>query len=116
MNRNYSLALRDSKVTNLDVNHSFDFLKVYPSTFADSVEIVNTGMTNITGSILSLDKELDDLGIYNVENVTISGSKFTDIQGAVANLYRWGTDVSTLVPIVVVQNNVFSIVGLGLRI
>ena len=27
MNRNYSLAVRDSKVTNLDVNHTFDFLK-----------------------------------------------------------------------------------------
>ena len=115
MNRNYAFALRDSKVTNLDVNHSFDFLKVYPNTFADSVEIVNTEMTNVTGSILSLDKELDDLGIYNVENVTISGSTFTDIQGSVANIYRGGTDESTFGPIIVVANNEFSNVGLGQR-
>lgn len=115
MNRNYSFAIRDSKVTNLDVNHSFDFLKVYQNTFADSVEVINTEMTNITGSILSMDKELDDLGIYNGENVTLSGSTFTDIQGSVANIYRGGTDESTFGPIVVVADNEFTNVGLGRR-
>ena len=115
MNRNYSLAVRDSRVTNLDVNHSFDFLKVYRSTFANSVEVVNTEMTNVTGSILSLDKELDDLGIYNVENVTIRNSRFNDIQGSVANIYRGGTDESTFGPIVIVEGNQFSNVGMGSR-
>ena len=115
MNRNYSLAVRDCKVTNLDVNHSFNFLKVYPSTFADSIDIVNTEMTNITGSILSLDEETDDLGIYNVENVSIKDSTFTDVQGAVANIYRGGTDESTFGPIVVVERNAFNNTGLGSR-
>lgn len=115
MNRNYSLAVRDCKVTNLDVNHTFNFLKVYKNTFADSIEILNTEMTNITGSILSLDKETDDLGIYNVENVTIKGSKFTDIEGSVANIYRGGTDESTFGPIVVVEGNEFTNTGLGNR-
>ena len=115
MNRNYSLAVRDCKVTNLDVNHTFDFLKVYRSTFADSIEILNTQMTNITGSVLSLDKETDDLGIYNVENVSIKDSKFKDIQGSVANIYRGGTDESTFGPIVVVEGNEFTNTGLGNR-
>ncbi len=115
MNRNYSLAVRDCRVTNLDVNHSFNFLKVYKNTFADSIEILNTEMTNITGSILSLDKETDDLGIYNVENVSIKDSKFTDIQGSVANIYRGGTDESTFGPIVVVEGNEFTNTGLGTR-
>ena len=115
MNRNYSLAVRDCKVTNLDVNHTFNFLKVYKNTFADSIEILDTEMTNITGSILSLDKETDDLGIYNVENVSIKGSKFTDIQGSVANIYRGGTDESTFGPIVVVEGNEFTNTGLGKR-
>jgi len=115
MNRNYSLAVRNCKVTNLDVNHSFDFLKVYKNTFANSIEILDTEMTNITGSILSLDKELDDLGIYNVENVSIKGSKFTDVQGSVANIYRGGTDESTFGPIVVVEGNEFTNTGLGTR-
>jgi len=115
MNRNYSLAVRDCKVTNLDVNHTFNFLKVYRNTFADAIDIVNTEMTNITGSILSLNKETDDLGIYNVENVTIKGSTFTDVQGAIANIYRGGTDESTFGPIVVVERNEFTSVGRGSR-
>ncbi|RZV35454.1 MAG: alginate lyase [Chromatiales bacterium] len=115
MNRNYSLAVRNCKVTDLDINHSFDFLKVYRSTFADSIDIIDTEMTNVTGSILSLDKETDDLGMYNVENVTIIGSMFTDVQGAVANIYRGGTDESTFGPIVVVENNEFNNTGLGRR-
>ena len=115
MNRNYSLAVRDSKVTNLDVNHTFDFLKVYRNTFADSIEILNTEFSNVTGSILLLDKETDDLGIYNVENVTIKDSRFTDIQGAVANIYRGGTDESTFGPIVVIEDNAFTNTGLGKR-
>ena len=115
MNRNYSLAVRNCKVTNLNVNHSFDFLKVYKNTFADSIEIIDTEMTNITGSILSLDKETDDLGIYNVENISIKGSKFKDIQGSVANIYRGGTDESTFGPIVVIEGNEFTNTGLGTR-
>ncbi|MYA35818.1 MAG: alginate lyase [Gammaproteobacteria bacterium] len=113
MNRNYSLAVRNSRVTNLDVNRNFDFLKVYMSTFADSIEILDTEMSNITGSVLSLDKETDDLGIYNVENVSIKGSRFTDIQGAVANIYRGGTDESTFGPMVVIEGNEFANIGLG---
>lgn len=115
MNRNYSLAVRNCKVTNLDVNHSFNFLKVYKNTFADSIVIHDTEMTNITGSILSLDEETEDLGIYNVENVSIKNSKFTDIQGSVANIYRGGTDESTFGPIVVVYGSEFTNTGLGSR-
>lgn len=115
MNRNYSVAIRYCKVTNLDVNHSFDFLKVYKATFADSIEISNTEMSNITGSVMSLDKETEDLGIYNVENVNIINSRFTDIQGAVANIYRGGTDESTFGPIVVIEGNEFNNTGQGRR-
>ncbi len=115
MNRNYSLAVRNCKVTNLDVNHSFNFLGVYKATFADSIEISDTEMTKITGSILAFDKEPEDLGIYNVENVTITNSTFTDIQGAIANIYRGGTDESTFGPIVTVEGNSFVNTGLGRR-
>ncbi|MEL7536604.1 MAG: chondroitinase-B domain-containing protein [Pseudomonadota bacterium] len=115
MNRNYSLAVRNCRVTNLDVNHSFNFIGIAKGTFAESVEIFDTEMTNITGSILAFDKEPEDLGIYNVENVTIKDSTFSDIQGAVANIYRGGTDESTFGPIVTVTGNTFRNVGLGRR-
>lgn len=115
MNRNYSLVVRDCEVTNLDVNHSFDFLKVYMNTFADSIRIENSEFRNVTGSILALDKETDDLGVYNVENLSIAGSRFADVEGTVANVYRGGTDESTFGPIVAVEGNEFSNVGRGSR-
>ncbi|MFK8053841.1 MAG: polysaccharide lyase 6 family protein [Woeseiaceae bacterium] len=115
MNQNYSLIVSNAKVTNLDVNHSFNFLKVFRSTFADRVEITNTEMTNVTGAVLALDKETDDLGIYNAENVTIRNSTFTDIEGAIANLYRGGTDESTFGPIVNITGNTFTNIGKGKR-
>ncbi|MEM7765247.1 MAG: polysaccharide lyase 6 family protein [Pseudomonadota bacterium] len=115
MNQNYALVVRNSKVTDLDVNHSFDFLKVYRSTFADRVEIIDTEMRNVTGAVLAMDKETDDLGIYNVENLRIENSTFTDIQGALANVYRGGTDESTFGPIVRIRDNTITNVGLGKR-
>ncbi len=115
MNRNYSVAVRDCKVTNLDVNRNFNFMKVSKSTFADSVEIVDSEMSNVSGSILAFDKEPEDLGIYNVENVTVRNSRFTDIQGAVANIYRGGTDESTFGPIVTIEGNEFINIGKGSR-
>lgn len=115
MNRNYSLVVRNCRVTNLDVNHSFQFLRVSMSTFADLIQISNTTMENISGSILSLNKETDDLGIYNVENLILRDNQFTDIQGAIIDIYRGGTDESTFGPIVTVENNRFARVGLGKR-
>lgn len=115
MNRNYSLLMKNLNVTNLDVNHSFHFLKVYRNTFADRVELVDSAFTNITGSILAMNKETDDLGIYNVENLLIQNTQFTDVQGAVADIYRGGTDESTFGPIVQLTGNSFDNVGLGSR-
>ncbi|MEN7342328.1 MAG: polysaccharide lyase 6 family protein [Pseudomonadota bacterium] len=115
MNQNYSLLIKGVSIRDLDVNHSFDVIKVFPSTFADSIEIIDSDMHNVTGAVLALDKETDDLGIYNAENVTIANSRFSDIQGAVARIYRGGTDESTFGPIVRVSGNSFSNVGLGKR-
>lgn len=115
MTRNYSLAIRNCKVTDLDVNHSFNFLKAAMSTFADSIEIVDTDMSNVTGSILALDKETDDLGRYNVEYLTLKNSTFTDVQGAIANVYRGGTDESTFGPIVTIEATEIVNTGLGSR-
>lgn len=115
MNQNYALVVRNINVTDLDVNHSFGFLKTYRSTFADRIEILDSQMSNVTGDVLSLNNERDDLGIYNAENVVIRGSTFTDVQGAIANIYRGGTDESTFGPIVDIAGNTFNNVGHGKR-
>jgi len=95
MNKNYAVVLSNCEVIDLDKNHSFDFIKSYKHTFADSIVIDESAFSNVTGAIMTLDMEVEDLGIYNVENVRIEGSSFTDVQGAIANVYRGGTDEST---------------------
>ncbi|MFT2091083.1 polysaccharide lyase 6 family protein [Paraglaciecola sp. 2405UD69-4] len=113
MNINYLLYVRNVKVTDLDVNGYFYFFKANAGTFADTIEILDSEFTNITGAILQLNREVDDLGVYSVENLVISGNTFTDIKEEVATVYRGGTDESTFGPIVTVSNNTLTNVGKG---
>lgn len=113
MNINYSLSVHNVKVTDLNVNGYFYFFKANAGTFADSIEIIDSEFTNITGAILQLNREVDDLGVYSVENLIISGNTFTDIKEEVATVYRGGTDESTFGPIVTVKNNTLNNVGNG---
>lgn len=115
MTRNYALHLENCEVRDLDKNHSFDFLKSYKHTFADSINIINTSISNVTGAIMRLDMEVEDLGIYNVENIKIINSSFKDVQHEIANVYRGGTDESTFGPIMTIQNVEISNSGKGKR-
>lgn len=115
MNRNYKLFIEDCEFIDLDINHSFDVLKIYKNTFADSILIRNSVFRNITGSVMALDKETDDIGIYNVENINIENCIFSKIQGAALNLYRGGRDESTFGPILTIDHCVFDQVGHGSR-
>lgn len=94
----YDLLVEDCDISDLDVNHSFNFLTVSKGTLADRIDIRNSRFRNITGAVLELDKETDDLGLYNAEYVTIVDSNFENIGKALAVLYRGGTDESTFGP------------------
>ena len=113
MNKNYALLVRNVKVTDLDVNGFFYFFKAFAGTFADTIKILDSTMTNISGAILSLDKETEDVGVYSVENLTIAGNVFTDIKEEVATVYRGGSDESTFGPWVLVKDNQLNNVGKG---
>ena len=112
---NYALVIESSSIRNLNVNHSFNVFTLTKHTFADLVTIIDSSFENITGHVLQMDQEIDDLGIYNVEYVGIAGSSFENIGGAVLSIYRGGTDESTFGPHVLVTENVFDSVGLGKR-
>ncbi len=115
MNRNYKLLVEGCAFTNLDINHTFDVLKVYKNTFADSIWISNSIFRNISGSVLQLNKEIDDIGIYNAEFVTIENCVFDNVAGVALNLHRGGKDESTFGPILNMDHNVFHKVGHGKR-
>ena len=115
MLNNYQIRLESVAVIDLDINHSFNFLNVSKGSFADQIEIIDSSFENVTGAILSLDKEGDDYGIYNAEYVTIKDSTFNSVQGDIVDFYRGGTDESTFGPHFSLSNSSLKNVGKGKR-
>lgn len=115
MLNNYALVVEDSTIRDLNINHSFNFFTVAKHTFADRIEISNSVFRNITGQVLTLTQETDDLGIYNGEYISITSSTFQNIEGAVADIYRGGTDESTFGPHFELRASSLDSVGNGFR-
>ncbi|MCX2783898.1 polysaccharide lyase 6 family protein [Microbulbifer thermotolerans] len=115
MLRNYRFSLKNSVVEDLDVNHSYHFFDSGSRAFATEFVIENSEFRNISGDLIRLDKEQDDLGIYNAEYVRVTGNTFTDVNGALLKLYRGGTDESTFGPHLNFSNNNITNSGKGKR-
>ncbi|MFZ8198735.1 chondroitinase-B domain-containing protein [Alteromonas portus] len=112
---NYRFVMNKVKVTDLDINHSYHFFSAGARSFATLLSITNSQFDTISGHVLALNKEKDDLGIYNVEVLNLESNTFKDVEGALALIYRGGTDESTFGPKVTISKNVLTNVGLGKR-
>ncbi|MDC1300366.1 polysaccharide lyase 6 family protein, partial [Gammaproteobacteria bacterium] len=112
---NYKIIISDSNIVDLNINHSFNFISPSKSSFADLIEISNTNFLNITGSVVLLNMENEDYGIYNAEYITIKNSLFKDIEGSIVNIYRGGTDESTFGPHLKILNSTIVNAGNGKR-
>ena len=112
---NYELVVEGCSVSDLNTNHSFNFFSVAQNTFADQIRIMSSDFANITGNVISLNKERDDLGRYNGEEISIIETEFRNIGGAAVNIYRGGTDESTFGPRLEVYSCLLSSVGRGAR-
>ena len=95
---NYDLVVEDSTVQNLSRGRAFSFFDAGKYTFADNIEIRNTTFKEISGTVVKMNSEVDDRGIYNGEYVTIADSHFENVGGAIADIYRCCTDESTFGP------------------
>jgi poly(beta-D-mannuronate) lyase len=115
MVHNYRFVMSDSKLVDLNINHSFHFFVTGKGAFADEITLTNNTFNQVTGDILRLNTEIEDLGIYNAEYVTLTENSFTNVEGAVVKLYRGGTDESTFGPHIQMANNTLNNVGLGKR-
>lgn len=115
MVNNYKLIVRNCKIQNLNVNQGFDFLQISKGTFADTILLENSYLKNISGNVLSLDKEVEDLGIYNAEYILLNHCRFDSVGGAAINVYRGGTDESTAGPVVKITNACFERCGISPR-
>ncbi|MBB4079574.1 poly(beta-D-mannuronate) lyase [Lewinella aquimaris] len=108
---NYKLFIEDCDFTDLDINHSFNVLRVFKHTFADSIVVRNSSFRNVSGSVLPLDQENDDIGIYNAENVILENCFFDNIGQAALHLHRGGSDESTFGPMLTIDRCTFDEVG-----
>jgi poly(beta-D-mannuronate) lyase len=115
MLNNYELLVDGVEVSDLNTNHSFNFFTVAKHTFANRIQVTGSRFRNITGHVLFLNRESDDLGIYNGEYISISNSEFTNIEGTVADIYRGGTDESTFGPHFELSGSILQSVGGGKR-
>ena len=115
MLNNYRFVMTDSMVSDLNINHSFNFFTTGKGAFADQISLVNNTFSQVTGDILSLDSEIEDLGIYNAEYVTLTDNNFSHIQGAIVKLYRGGSDESTFGPHFDMTGNTVTNAGNGKR-
>jgi poly(beta-D-mannuronate) lyase len=111
MINNYKLFVEDCDFINLDVNHSFNVLRVAKNTMADSIVLRNSRFENVSGSVLALDQETDDIGVYNAQSVVVENCLFDDIGHAAINLHRGGRDESTLGPMVTIDRCTFDEIG-----
>ena len=112
---NFELLIDDTTISHLDTNHSFNVFTLAKHTFADRVAIANSTIREVTGHVLFMNRESEDLGIYNGEYVAIRDSAFANVQGAVVDLYRGGTDESTFGPHFEMVGSTLANVGKGSR-
>lgn len=115
MNKNYKLFIENCEFVNLDVNHSFDVVRVYKNTFADTISVKNSIFKTVSGHVMALDKETDDIGIYNAEYVILKNNQYTDIGGAALRLHRGGKDESTFGPFLEMDHCTLNNVGFDKR-
>ena len=112
---NYALIVENSTVRDLNTNHSFNFFSLAKHTFADRLVVSDSTFQDITGHVFALNRETDDLGIYNGEYISITGTAFENVSGAVADIYRGGTDESTFGPHFELRSSSLVSVGNGSR-
>lgn len=108
---NMQVELTGVTVRDLTVNKAFNVLTLGKGAFADRVSIRDSAFADISGAIVAANAETDDFGRYNVEYLDIVDSRFSDVGGVLANVYRGGTDESTFGPSVTIQGNRLSNVG-----
>ncbi|SOE21564.1 poly(beta-D-mannuronate) lyase [Spirosomataceae bacterium TFI 002] len=111
MNKNYKLLINNCEFVDLDINNSFNVIRVSKSTFADTISVTNSSFQTVSGAVVALDQESDDIGIYNAEAVILKNCSFKDIGGAALEFYRGGTDESTTAGMLLVDHCYFENVG-----
>jgi poly(beta-D-mannuronate) lyase len=108
---NHLLRLTDMQFEDFDVNRGFSVVSAAKGSFFDEITVSDSSFADISGIVFKLDQETDDYGIYNAEYLTLKDSRFENIGGSIASVYRGGRDESTFGPHVDVTGSTFTNIG-----
>ena len=102
----YSLTILNCVIKYIDREKGCtDIFHAYKSMVADSIIIRGSEFINNACDFLNMKDERDDKGYYNAEKIVIGHNKFNDHAGSLLNIYRGGTDESTLGPDLTFSHN-----------
>ncbi|MFC7292714.1 polysaccharide lyase 6 family protein [Hirschia litorea] len=108
---NHLLQISNSTFTDFVVNRSFSIVSAAKGTLYHQIKIFNSSFSDVSGSVVKLDAETDDYGMYNVEFLEIENSEFKNVKGPAVDVYRGGRDESTFGPAIVIKSSGFDGVG-----
>ncbi len=75
------------------------------SSVADSIIVYNATFNTCKGKLFSFTKEITNKGLYNVEKLNITNSRFLNCSGQLLDMLRGGNDESTMGPNLLFTNN-----------
>jgi poly(beta-D-mannuronate) lyase len=104
----YSLSMQGCTVQELRSEKGCEaFFYAYKSMMADSVMLRGNYFTGNNVAHIVMNDEKDDKGLYGAEKILLDKNTFSKEQGLLLDLYRGGTDESTLGPQLVATGNSF---------
>jgi poly(beta-D-mannuronate) lyase len=103
---NYAIELSDVAVSNLPG----DVIGTTPATLADVIRIRTSRFENVQGAVVAAHSETGSDGLYNAEEIEITGSEFRGV-GRVADVFRGGRDESTFGPRFTMTNSAIETSG-----
>jgi poly(beta-D-mannuronate) lyase len=102
----YNLSINDCSFQNFNSNAGCQTIfYAFKSMMADSIFINNSSFINNNCNFFSMKDEDGDKGYYNAEKIIIRHNNFNSQTGMLLNIYRGGSDESTLGPNLTFSHN-----------
>lgn len=102
----YNFSLNNCSIANLNKEKGcVDIFHAFKSIVADSIIIRNSQFINNDCDFVNMADEKEDKGYYNAEKIIIRHNRFLNHSGSLLNIYRGGSDESTLGPDLVFSHN-----------
>ncbi|MDB5203406.1 MAG: TonB-dependent receptor [Ferruginibacter sp.] len=103
---NYKISIEDCYFSGVAGKQNLPvFFNASKGSYAPSLIVINNSFNDLSAALFVLDKENDDKGWYNAENIIMENNKFINIKGPILSVYRGGNDESTMGPLISFKGN-----------